>query len=86
MGFECDSPFIIKRILELCNKDYLDFGKFNSLRNTLTNSRSKLSLSSCLFVTLLKQHLDMYTYKYLLGYLLMFQLRIKSNSIFMLVL
>ena len=51
-------------ILELCNiKDYQYFGKFNSLRNTLTNGRSNMSLSSCLFFTLMKQHSDMYTYK-----------------------
>ena len=37
-----------------CNKDYQDFGKFNSLRNTLTNSRSNVSLSSCLLFTLMK--------------------------------
>jgi len=34
---------ILYRILELCNKDYQDFGKFNSLRNTLTKSRSNES-------------------------------------------
>jgi len=39
-----------------CNKDYQDFGKFNSLRNTLTNSRSNMSLSLCLLFTLIKQH------------------------------
>ena len=49
--------------LELCNKDYQDFGKFNNLRKTLTNSRSNMSLSSCLLFTLMKQHLDMCTYK-----------------------
>ena len=49
--------------LELCNKDYQDFGKFNSLKNTLTDSRSNMSLSSCLLLTLMKQHLDMCTYK-----------------------
>jgi len=49
-------------ILELGNNNYQDFVKFNSLRNTLTNSRSNMSLSSCLLVTLIKQHLDMYTY------------------------
>ena len=100
-----------KALQELCNKDYQDyqdFGKFNSLGNTLTNSRSTMSLSSCMRFTLMKQHLDMYTYKvvtqqrrrwlvtfdiamhnrskdrrYLLGYLLMFQFRILSNSISM---
>ena len=105
------SSFIIKEDTGLCNKDYQDFRKFNSLRNTLTNSQSNMSLSSCLLFTLMKQHLDMYTYKvgpqqrrrwlatfdiaihnrykdlrYLLGYLLMFQFHIKSNSILMLVL
>ena len=52
-----------RRILELCNNNDQDFGKFNSLRNTLTISRSNMSLSSCLRVTLIKQHLDMCTYK-----------------------
>jgi len=86
-------------------KDYQDFGKF-SLKNTLTNSRSNMSLSSCLLFYVDEQHLDMYTYKvgaqqrrrclvtfdiaihnrykdrrYLLGYRLMFQFRIKLNSI-----
>ena len=42
---------------------YQDFGMFNSLRNTLTDSRSNMSLSLCLLVMLMKQHLDMYTYK-----------------------
>ena len=32
----------------MCNKDYQNFGKFNSLGNTLTNIRSNMSLSSCL--------------------------------------
>jgi len=50
-------------IVQLCNKDYQDIGRFNSMRNTLTNSRSNMSLSSCLLVTLMKQHLDMYTCK-----------------------
>ena len=49
--------------LELCNKDYQDFGKFNSLKNTLTDSRSNMSLSSSLLLTLMKQHLDMCTYR-----------------------
>ena len=96
--------------MEFCNKDYQDFGKFNSLRNTLTNNRSNMSLSSCLLFKSIKQHLDMYTYKvvkqqrrrqlatfyiaidnrykdrrYLLGYLHMFQLRVKY-FMFMLVL
>ena len=48
-----------RRILDLGNKVYQDFGKFNSLRNT----RSTISLSLCLLFTLLKQHLDMCTYK-----------------------
>ena len=39
------------------------FWKFNSLRNTLTNSRLNVSLSLCLLFTLMKQHLDMCTYK-----------------------
>jgi len=30
----------------LCNTDYQDFGKFNSLRNILTIIRSTMSLSS----------------------------------------
>jgi len=38
-------------------QDYQDFGKFNSLRNTLANSWSNMSLSSCLLFTLMKQHL-----------------------------
>ena len=47
----------------MCNKDYQDFGKFNSLRNTLTNSRSNMSLSSCLRfyvdeVTLIHVHIQ----------------------------
>ena len=92
----------------MCNKDYQDVGKFNSLKNT--NSRSNMSLSSCLLFKSIKQHLDMYTYKvvkqqrrrqlatfdiaidnrykdrrYLLGYLHMFQLRVKY-FMFMLVL
>ena len=50
-------------IVQLCKKDYRDIGKFNSMRNTLTNSRSNMSLISCLLVTLMKQHLDMCTYK-----------------------
>ena len=29
------------------NKFYQDFGKFNSLKNTRTDSRSNMSLSSC---------------------------------------
>ena len=91
----------------MCNQD---FGKFNSLVNTHTNSRSNMSLSSCLLFKSIKQHLDMYTYKvvkqqrrrqlatfdiaidnrykdrrYLLGYLHMFQLRVKY-FMFMLVL
>ena len=52
-----------RRILDLWNKVYKDFGKFNSLKNTLTNSRSNMNLSSCLRFTLMKLHLDMYTYK-----------------------
>ena len=48
---------------ELCKKDYQDVGKFNSLGNTLTDSRSNMSLSLCLLITLMKQHLDRYTYK-----------------------
>ena len=47
----------------MCYKDYQGFGKFNSLGNTLTNSWSNMSLSSCLLFTLMKQHLDMCTYK-----------------------
>ena len=35
------------------NKDYQVFGKFNSLRNTLTNSRSNMSIT-CLRFTLMK--------------------------------
>ena len=35
---------------------------FNSLGNTLTDSRSNMSRSLCLLVTLMKQHLNMYTY------------------------
>ena len=94
----------------MCNKDYQGFGKFRSLRNTLTNSRSTMSLSSCLLFYVDEQHLDIYTYKVVtqqrrqwlatfdiaihnrykdrryLGYLLMFQFRIQSNSILMLVL
>jgi len=42
---------------------YQDFGKFNSLRNTFTNSRSNMSVSSCLLFMLMKQHLDMCPYK-----------------------
>ena len=42
-----------RRILDLWNKVYQDFGKFNSLRNTLTDSRSNMSLSSCLLFTLM---------------------------------
>jgi len=49
--------------LELCNKDYQDFENVDSLRNYLTNSRSNMSLSSYLLFTLMKQHLDIYTYK-----------------------
>ena len=85
----------------MCNKDCQDFGKFNSrLGNILTDSRSNMSLSSCLLFMLMRQHLDMYIYKvqtqgddlpllfniaiynrsedrrYLLNYLLMFQLHI----------
>ena len=41
-----------RRILDLWNKVYQDFGKFNSLKNTLTDSRSNMSLSSCLLYTL----------------------------------
>jgi len=41
------------RILELCNKDYQDFGKLNSLKNILTDSRSNMSLSSSLLFTLM---------------------------------
>ena len=41
-------------------KDYQDFGKFNNLKNTLTNSRSNISLSSCLLFYVDE---DMYTYK-----------------------
>ena len=95
----------------MCNKDYQDFGKFNSLRNTLTNNRSNMSLSSCLLFKSIKQHLDMYTYKvvkqqrrrqlatfdiaidnrykdrrYLLGYLHMFQLRVKYLMIMLVLL
>jgi len=47
----------------LCNKDCPDFGKFNSLGNTLTDSRSNMSLSLCLLFMLMKQYLDMYIYK-----------------------
>ena len=47
----------------MCNKHYQDCGKFNSLRNTLTNSRSNMSLFSCLLFTLMRQHLDMCIYK-----------------------
>ena len=32
---------------------YQDFGKFNSLKNTLTDSRSNMSLSLCLLFTLM---------------------------------
>jgi len=39
---------------ELCKKDYQDVGKFNSLGDTLTNSRSNMNRSSCLLVTLIK--------------------------------
>ena len=39
------------------NKDNnQDFGKFNSLRNTLMNNRSNMSLSSCLLVKLTCAH------------------------------
>ena len=47
----------------LWNKIDQDFGKFNSLGNTLTDSRSNMSLSLCLLITLMKQHLYRYTYK-----------------------
>ena len=47
----------------MCNKDYQEVGMFNSLRSTHTTSRSNMSLSLCLRFTLIKQHLDMYTYK-----------------------
>ena len=32
---------------------YQDFGKFNSLKNTLTDIRSNMSLSLCLLLTLM---------------------------------
>jgi len=33
--------------------EFQDFGKFNSLKNTLTDSRSNMSLSLCLLFTLM---------------------------------
>ena len=51
----------------MCNKDYQEVGKFNSLRSTYTTSRSNMSLSLCLCFTLIKQHLDMCTYKAEMG-------------------
>ena len=39
-----------RRILDLWNKVYQDFGKFNSLRNTLTDSRSNMSLFRACFL------------------------------------
>ena len=52
-----------RRILNFLNNVYQDFGKFISLRNILTDSRSNMSLSLCLRLTIMKQHLDMCTYK-----------------------
>ena len=42
-----------RRILDLWNKVCPDFGKFNSLMNTLTDSRSNMSLSSSFLLTLM---------------------------------
>jgi len=41
-----------RRIFDLWKKVYQDFGKFNSLKNTLTDSHSNMSLSSCWLFTL----------------------------------
>ena len=46
----------------LVTRQIYEARQFNSL-NTRTDSRSNMSLSSCLLFTLMKQHLDMCTYK-----------------------
>ena len=40
---------------------HVEFGKFKSLKNTLTDSRSNMSLSSCLLLALMS---NTYTYTY----------------------
>jgi len=47
------SPSSYRRILVMWNKVDQDFGKCNSLKNTLTDNQLNMSLSSCLLVTLM---------------------------------
>ena len=60
---ECDCQHHHKGGYWNCGLGLSGIWKVNSLRNTLTDSQSNMSLSLCLLFTLMNQHLDVYTYK-----------------------